>query len=162
MNRKIHTVDDAKRKLEHFCAYQERCHKEVTEKLRAMGMIPVAVDAVVVHLIENGFLNEERFARSFVRGKFRVKKWGKQRIVRELKFRDISQSNIKLALEEIEDADYLRAFDELAAKKWLQLRHSTPGNTAKDISRCRKKLADYLLYRGWESHLVYDRLYELS
>ncbi|WP_461532552.1 regulatory protein RecX [Sinomicrobium sp.] len=162
MNRKTYTVDEAKRKLEHFCAYQERCHKEVAEKLRAMGMIPIAVDAVVVHLIENGFLNEERFARSFARGKFRVKKWGKQRIVRELKMRDIAQSNIKLALREIEGENYLDTFHELADKKWSQLRSSTPGNTAKEIDRCRKKLADYLLYRGWESQLVYDKLHELS
>ncbi len=76
--------------MERYCAYQDRCHQEVLGKLREMRMIPEAIDKIMGHLIAHGFLNEERFARSFVRGKFRIKKWGRVRITRELKNRDIS------------------------------------------------------------------------
>jgi len=91
--------------MERFCAYQERCHKEVVAKLRQMRMIPEAIDLILTHLIEDNYLNEERFARSFARGKFRFKKWGRVRITRELKLRAISRYNIACAMEEIEE-DY--------------------------------------------------------
>ena len=139
---KTYTVDEAQKKLEHYCAYQERCHKEVTQKLYDMRMIPEARDKIIVHLLQHNFLNEERFAQAYTRGKFRIKKWGKQRIRIELKRRDISKTIITIALKEISDADYYNTFNALAEKK-------------------RKKLADYLFYRGWESHLVYDKLREL-
>ncbi|MBC9794647.1 regulatory protein RecX [Sinomicrobium weinanense] len=164
MNKQTYTLDQAKRKLEHFCAYRERCHKEVVAKLREMRMIPLAVDAVVVHLIEHDFLNEERFARSFARGKFRQKKWGKQRIVRELEARDITTPNIRAALKEIDENDYLDTFHEIAEKRWLQISDGLPSGkkSTGTLSRGRKKLADYLLYRGWESHLVYEKVNELT
>ncbi|PKA97980.1 regulatory protein [Flavobacteriaceae bacterium MAR_2009_75] len=151
---KAHTLQEAISKLEYYCAYQDRCHKEVVDKLRQMRMIPQAIDQIVVHLIEENYLNEERFAQNFARGKFNVKNWGKRRIVNELKSRNISRYNIDTALEEIDEADYLQAFDELAEKRLAQL---SDGNAQKR----RKKLADYLLYRGWESHLVYDKVKEL-
>ncbi len=151
---KAYSVKEATKKLEGYCAYQERCHKEVTGKLWEMHMIPEAIDKIVVHLIENNYLNEERFAKSFARGKFNIKKWGRQRITSELKFRNISRFNIKAALKEIEDSTYLNAFDELADKRLAQL-------TEKNPQKRRKKLADYLLYRGWESDLVYAKVKEL-
>ena len=101
-----YTVEEATRKLEHYCAYQDRCHKEAVAKLRSMGMIPLAIDTIITHLITHRFLNEERFAKSYARGKFQIKKWGKNRIVRELKIREISRFNIKTALKEISDSDY--------------------------------------------------------
>lgn len=109
---KGYTVQEAKHKLEQFCAYQERCHKEVEEKLRGgMRMIPQAIDQIIVHLIEENYLNEERFAQSFARGKFNIKKWGgKNRIVQELKMRRISPYNIKAALKEIDEDIYLETF----------------------------------------------------
>ena len=70
---KVYSVDEAKLKLEAYCAYQERCHREVVEKLRKMRMIPLAIDEIVVHLIKNGYLNEERYAKSYARGKFRIR-----------------------------------------------------------------------------------------
>lgn len=164
MNKQTYTLDEAKRKLEYFCAYRERCHKEVVAKLREMHMIPLAVDAVVVHLIENNFLNEERFARSFGRGKFHLKKWGKQRIVRELEARDIAAPNIRAALKEIDEGDYLDTLHEIAEKRWRQIRDGLPSGKKdpKALLRGRKKLSDYLLYRGWESHLVYEKVNELT
>ena len=99
---KTYTVDEAQKKLEHYCAYQERCHKEVRKKLWEMKMIPEASDHIMVHLIQHNYLNEERFAKAFVRGKFRIKKWGKNRLVRELKLRDISKYTMDVALKEID------------------------------------------------------------
>ena len=145
------SVQDATKKMEHYCAYQERCHKEVIEKLRNMKMIPEAIDQIVGHLIQENYLNEERFAKSFARGKFNIKKWGKNRIVRELQLRDISAFNIKSALKEIDHEAYLEAFDELAQKRLDAIKESNP-------LKQKKKLADYLLYRGWESHLVYEKI----
>jgi len=117
-------------------------------------MIPEAIDHIVGHLIQENFLNEERFAKSFARGKFRIKKWGKVRITNELKIRNITQYNIKIALKEIEDTVYIATLDELAKKR---LESITETNTQKR----KKKLANYLLYRGWESHLVYGKIQEL-
>ncbi len=154
LQRKTYTVDEAKRTLENFCVYQERCHKEVREKLLKMRMIPEAIDLVVVHLLEHDFLNETRFAKVFTSGKFRVKKWGRKRIELELKKRDISSYNIKEAFQDISDSDYLNTFQELAQKKAETI-------TETNVWKKRKKLADYLLYRGWESHLVYDAVAQL-
>lgn len=149
-----YTVEEATRKMEHYCAYQERCHKEVIERLKSMNMIPLAIDTIVNHLIEHNFLNEERFAKEYARGKFRVKKWGRQRITRELKIREISRFNIQTAMKEITEEEYLNTLHEIALKRVEQIRETNP-------MKKRKKLADYLLYRGWESHLVYDKVSEL-
>jgi len=149
-----YTIVEATKKLESYCAYQERCHKEVNQKLRDMGMIPQAIDQIISQLIQENYLNEERFAQSFARGKFNIKKWGKNRIVNELKFRGISIYNIKTALKEIDDSQYTETLDALAKKRLAQIKEN-------NLQKKKKKLADYLLYRGWESHLVYAKLNEL-
>ncbi|UPS92415.1 regulatory protein RecX [Bizionia sp. M204] len=152
---KTYTVEEAKRTIERYCAYQERCHQEVTNKLYTMRMIPDAIDVIIVHLLEHDFLNETRFAQSYVRGKFNIKKWGRQRLKLELKKRDIGKYNIDLAMKEISESDYLGTFNELAEKRLKSIERET------DKWKKRKKLADYLLYRGWESHLVYAKAAEL-
>ncbi len=152
---KTYTVEEAKRRLERYCAYQERCHKDVQKKLRELRMIPEAIDLIIHHLLQHNFLNETRFAQAFARGKFRTKKWGKQRIVRELKFREISKYNISLALKEISETDYQKTFYELAEKRLRQLENET------NLQKKKKKLADYLLYRGWESNLVWGKVHEV-
>lgn len=149
-----YSVDEATKKLEGYCAYQDRCHKEVISKLREMHMIPQAIDLIVAHLIQENFLNEERFAKSYARGKFNIKKWGKNRIVNELKHREISKYNISMALKEIEPKEYVKTFNALAKKRLAEIKE-------KDTQKRRKKLADYLLYRGWESGMVYEKIYEL-
>ncbi|WP_298531515.1 regulatory protein RecX [uncultured Algibacter sp.] len=154
MNKKTYTVQEATKKMEHYCAYQERCHQEVRQKLEAMSMIPEAIDMIMVHLLEHNYLNEARFAETFVRGKFRIKHWGRQRLRIELKKRDISNININHALAEIDDAQYLVVFSELAQKKAHSLKES-------NVFKRRKKFIDYFLYRGWESHFVYEKAYEL-
>lgn len=154
MQTQTFTLKEATKKLEYYCAYQERCHKEVQQKLRDMQMISEARDQIIAHLIKENYLNEERFARSFARGKFSMKKWGKNRIVSELKYRGISRFNIKTALKEIDDQHYLNTLDKLAQKRVSQIKETA-------LQKRRRKLADYLLYRGWESHLVYEKVREL-
>lgn len=154
-NFKSYTVEEAKRALERYCVYQERCHEEVRAKLKEMGMIPIAIDEIIGHLITHDFLNETRFAQAFARGKFNNKQWGKQRIERELKARKIGPYNLKMALKEIDPEIYLTTFDTLSRKRLAQLSQET------DTYRKRKKMADYLLYRGWEPSLVYEKIREL-
>ena len=137
-----------------FCAYQERCHKEVEEKLIALRMIPEARAQIINTLLKEDFLNEERFARAFVRGKFRIKKWGRLRIKRELKKRDISAFNIKYGLKEINPEEYEQNLDDLFQKRLASLNE-------KNKYKRKKKVADYLLYRGYESDLVYEKLKEI-
>lgn len=148
------TVSEATKKIEYYCAYQERCHKEVVEKLVSYGMFSDAREHIIAHLIEENYLNEERFAKSFARGKFKIKKWGKNRIVQELKHRNISKYNIQIALKEISEKEYLRTLDSIAKKRWLEIKESHP-------LKKKKKLVSYLMYRGWESHLIYEKIGEL-
>ena len=135
------TVSEATKKIEYYCAYQERCHKEVVEKLVSYGMFSDAREHIIAHLIEENYLNEERFAKSFARGKFKIKKWGKNRIVQELKHRNISKYNIQIALKEISEKEYLRTLDSIAKKRWLEIKESHP-------LKKKKKLVSYLMYRG--------------
>jgi regulatory protein len=146
---------EAQSKLENYCAYQERCHKEIVEKLRGMNMIPQAIDLIIVHLIDNKYLNEERFACSFARGKHRIKHWGKIRIVNELKFRKISQYNITTALKEITAEEYNNNFHTLADRQWENIREIN------GIKK-RKKFCDFLLRKGFESNLIYEKVKDLE
>ena len=154
MNEKL-TLNEAQLKLEYYCSYQERCHQEVVQKCYDLGMRSNEIDLIVVHLIANDFLNEERFARAFVRGKHRIKLWGKNRIVNELKQRKISAPNIKTALTEILETEYQDTFDKLAGRHWDTIKET-------NIQKKKKKFCDYLLRRGWESNLVYEKLKEKS
>ena len=149
------TIKQAIQKLEHYCAYQDRCHEEVIQKLRSMKMDQDEIDQIIVQLIADNFLNEERFACSYARGKHRIKHWGKIRIVNELKFRKISATLIKIALKEIGDSDYFGMFETLAEKHWETI---SERNTMKK----RKKFCDYLLRKGWETELIYQKVKELE
>ena len=153
-SKKTYTLQEATKKLEHYCAYQERCHQEVQQKLESMHMIPEAIDIIIVHLLEHNFLNEERFAKTFVSGKFKIKKWGRRRLSFELKKKDVGKVNINQALAEIENTEYTEVFNELAEKRLLSIKETNK-------FKKKKKLIDYLLYRGWESHLVYEKANEL-
>lgn len=146
---KTYTVKEASLKLMQFCAYRDRSHKEVEEKLREMRMIPEACEQIIIQLMQEGFLNEERFARSFARGKFRIKKWGRLKIKRELKLREISEPIIRLAMTEIEETEYHRTLEELFKKK-SKLLHE-PNHYKR-----KQKIADFLIRKGYESQLVYD------
>jgi regulatory protein len=149
------TPKEALLKLEHFCAYQERCHAEVVSKLYSLKMTSDEIDSIVVQLIESNFLNETRFACSFARGKHRIKFWGKIRITNELKARQISPANIALALKEISSEEYEDTFTQLSERCWNSIHE-------KNILKKRKKFCDYMLRRGYESFLVYDKVKELE
>ncbi len=151
----VFTLENAKRKMEQFCAYQDRCHQEVVQKLKGYGIVNEEADNVIVHLIAFDFLNEERFARSFARGKFRIKSWGKVRIVNELKARNISKYNIDKGLSEIDDKDYVNTFHSVAEKKWESL-----GDNSIIIKK--KKTFDFLIRKGFETHLIYDKINDLQ
>lgn len=120
-----------------------------------MGMIDAAVNQIVVSLISDNFLNEERFAFSYARGKFSQKHYGKVRIQRELKLRDIHPKLIQKALDQIDSTDFDDAFEILADKKWESLKNE-------NALVKKKKFFDYMVYRGWETERVYDKLRSLS
>lgn len=142
-------------KLEYYCAYQERCYKEVEEKLYSFAATSAEKEEILTYLIENNFINEERFAQSFVRGKHNYKFWGKNRIINELKFRNISSKIIEIALKEIPETTYLSNFHALAEKHWSNI-------TERKGQKKNKKFVDFLLRKGYETSLIYDKLYELD
>lgn len=148
-NEKSYTVDEATKLMENFCAYQERCHKEVEQKLYDLNMIPIAREKIILHLLQHNFLNEERFSKSFARGKFSIKNWGRIRIVNELKFRNISPYNIKTALKEIDEETYLKTLQKIAEKKWAVIKEP-------NAFKKRSKLLTYLSSKGYESELIYE------
>lgn len=147
-NDKTYTVAEVTKLMENYCAYQERCHKEVVQKLYDLNMIHEAREKIILHLLQHNFLNEERFSKAFARGKFSIKNWGRIKIVNELKFRNISAYNIKTALKEIEAEDYLKTIQKVAEKKWALIKEP---NTFKK----RSKLLTYLSSKGYESELIY-------
>jgi len=141
---------DALKKLQRYCAYQDRCHQEVRHKLLDLGLYGADVEDVITDLITENFLNEERFARSYARGKFRMKQWGRVRIRRELKQRNISDYCIRKAMEEIAAADYEEVLSEVLQKRLPKIRETQP-------YQIRKKLVDYALSRGYEIGLAWEQ-----
>lgn len=152
---KSYTVQEATKVLEHFCAYQERCHKEVERKLRELNMIPEAKDHIILHLMENNYLNEERFSKSFARGKFKINKWGKIKITNELKFKNISPYNIKTALKEIDNEEYYAILLNLTEKKNTLIKES-------NAFKRSQKLSSYLISKGYEFNLVFKAVKEVT
>ena len=140
--------EQALQKLRHYCAYQERCHNEVKEKLYAFGLHRKEVDESIAQLIEEDYLNEERFAIQFAGGKFRMKQWGRIKIKYALKQRQISEYCIKKALKEIDVEAYHATLLKLSEQKWSSLKNE------RNIFARKSKTRDFLLQRGFESDLV--------
>ncbi|TCV09622.1 regulatory protein [Sphingobacterium alimentarium] len=150
-NKKKYTPKQAKLKMESFCAYQERAQQEVRDKLYTWGLHSEDVENIIAELITENFLNEERFAKAFVRGKFRIKKWGKVKIIQHLKAKRISSPLIKIALREIDLDEYEENLDTLIQKKI--------GSQADSLSLSEKaKLMRYLQSKGYENDLIFQRL----
>jgi len=149
------SLEQAKNKLEHFCAYQDRCHAEVVTKLYNLKVSPSLHDEVIVHLIEHKFLNEERFACSFARGKHLISGWGKNRILGELKLRKITSFLIKKAMLEITDEMYFETLDRITVQKWNSL-------TDQDLNKKAQKVIGYLHRKGYEMEYILDKLEELK
>ncbi len=138
----------------YYCKYQERCHSEARNKLYELGFTTGEVERQIGELIENGVLNEERFARSFARGKFRMKQWGKRKIVQQLQLKKISDYCIKKGLSEIDGAEYERVLNKLTQKKAAELR------SEKNIFTKKGKIYRFLVQKGYEADLVKDSIEE--
>ncbi|MET0391516.1 MAG: regulatory protein RecX [Chitinophagaceae bacterium] len=147
LSRKQLTPEQALQKLRHFCAYQERCHAEVRDKLYELGVWKKEHDAIIASLIEDNYLNEERFAIAYAGGKFRMKGWGRVKIRYELKQKQVSEYSIKKAMKQIDEADYLKTLNKLAAERYASLKGG------QHLVR-KKKTIDYLLQKGYEPDLV--------
>tara|TARA_B100001250_G_scaffold360813_1_gene338542 strand:- start:200 stop:664 length:465 start_codon:yes stop_codon:yes gene_type:complete len=148
------TLKEIEKKLQHYCSYQDRCHKEVIEKLKTYKIKSSDINQIISNLINANFLNESRFSKSFVRGKFNIKNWGKVRIQNELKKRNISSYNISLGMKEIDEIKYYKKLDYIFNKKLSSL------DGINTLSK-KKKIISYLTYRGWESNLIYDKINEI-
>jgi len=147
--------EQALQKLRHYCAYAERCHSDVVNKLYELGVWKKEHDEILAALIEEQYLNEERFARLFAGGHFRTRQWGRNKIIQALKQKGISAYCIKAGLKEIDEADYTGVLQKLFQQKWESLR-GTPNRFAK-----MKKTTDYLLQKGYEAHLI-QALFKVS
>jgi regulatory protein len=149
--KKILSPQIAMRKAEEFCVYQERCQSEVRSRLYDWGLWQKDVESIIAELISSGFINEERFAKSYAGGKFRIKKWGRKKIILALKQKNISEYCIKIAINEIDPKEYAKTLQEIITKKIKETKEKTP-------LRLRAKLAAYAISRGFESELVWDLL----
>jgi regulatory protein len=149
-SKKYISQEEALAKLQRFCAYQDRCHQEVRSKLIDLGIYGDSLEEIIANLIQDNFLNEERFARSYARGKFRIKQWGRNRIKKELFLRNISAYCIKKALEEIDEEHYVQTMDHLIEKRRTVIKE-------KNLFVLRGKIANYLIGKGYESHLAWER-----
>ncbi|OJW78528.1 MAG: hypothetical protein BGO69_00645 [Bacteroidetes bacterium 46-16] len=139
-----------------YCNYQPRCHAEVRNKLYELGANTTEVNELLAELIEKGLLNEEQYARAIARGKFRMKHWGRKKIVQQLKQKQVSEYCIKKALTEIDGEEYEAVLKKLAIQKWEELK--------KERSQPVKKMKTmrYMLQKGYESDLVLDMIRELA
>jgi regulatory protein len=153
--KKILTKEQALQKLKQYCAYQERCHQEVKEKLYALGVWKRDHDEIIATLIEENYLNEERFAIAYAGGKFRIKGWGRIKIKYELKQKQVSEYCIKKALKQIDESDYIAKLTKLATEKYQSLK-------GEQYLIRKKKTIDYLVGRGFELGLINFVISELS
>ena len=138
-------------KMQSWCAYQERCQHDARNKLYELGLWPEAVENIIVKLIEENFINEERFAIQFAKGKFNIKKWGRVKIKQELKQKRVSDYCLKKALQQIDEEDYLATLTKVIATKKRV-------TTEKNPIKLKFKLASYALSRGFERDLIFDIL----
>ena len=130
-------------KMKHYCAYQERCQKEVEEKLRELKVDRDMADEIILSLLHENFLKEERYARAIARGKFRINQWGKNKIKAALRFSQISDNLIQMAMSEIDDEEYQQTIQKLYDSKYHSLRDSKPAVR-------KQKTINYLLQKGFE------------
>lgn len=149
---KSFTVDEIRDKLAKYCAYQDRCHWEVEKKLNEFRLIDEAREEIIIYLVQNKFLNEERFTKSFVRGKFNQKKWGRNKIRIELKKRQIPTKLIQEAMTEIEDDLYMDTLNDLLQKKRESLK------SERESWKKKAKIYNYLLQKGYESELIREMM----
>jgi regulatory protein len=139
-----------------FCAYQERTPDEVRQRLAQWEVEGEAADEIIAELISLNYLSQERFAKTYVSGKFRIKKWGKLRIKQELARRGLDEASIQQGMEEIDDSAYVDTLVQLLIKKQEQLLRSEP-----DIFKRKQKLVRFALSKGYESGVVWKMVNEV-
>ncbi|MBC7554982.1 MAG: RecX family transcriptional regulator [Taibaiella sp.] len=137
-----------------YCRYQERCHSEVRNKLYEIGCYTAEVEQLLTELIEMGLLNEERFARAFARGKFRMLQWGRVKIKQELTARKISEYCIRQGMKEIDEEGYAATMQKLVDRKWRELR------TERSPATKKGKLYRYMVQKGYENSIILELLQE--
>jgi len=145
---------EALAKIQRYCAYQERSHKEVKTKLYDYGLYSSQVDEIVSQLITDGFLNEERFAKAYAGGKFRMKKWGKLKIKNELEFLGLTKNCIQRGLKEIEPTDYSKTLKALIKKKSAESKEE-------NLFKKRDKVARFVIGKGYEPEMVWEYIRDL-
>ena len=144
-------LEEAKQKIFRYCSYQERCHSEVRNKLYEYGLYRSDIDNIISFLITEGFLNEERFAKAYAGGKFRMKQWGKIKIQLELEFKGLTKNCIKIGMKEIDNADYAKTLEALILKKQSLLDEA-------NAFVLRDKIAQYVIQKGYEPELVWSTI----
>lgn len=154
MNDKIYDVKIVIERIRHYCAVMDRCQSQVITKLKSYGVSDTIVDEILIELKQNKYLNEERFARSFCSGKFKIKRWGRKKIAFELSKLKVPKSCVSQGMLEIDDADYMDVIKYLANKKITLLKD-------KNIFIRKKKVVDYLIRKGYESELVWSYVHKL-
>ena len=140
-------------KMQSWCAYQERCQQEVRNKLYEWNLKSIEIENIIAELISQNFINEERFAIAYAGGKFRIKKWGKNKIIAGLKLRKISEYCIKKAMSELNSVDYMETLRKIIATKERLLNE-------KNLVKKKHKLLQYAYSRGFEQDLILDVLKE--
>jgi regulatory protein len=153
-NKKSFSPAEAFAKICNYCAYQERSHKEVKNKLYEYGLHENEVDELLTRMIVEGFLNEERYAKAFAGGKFRIKKWGRLKIINELEAEGLTKKCIQKGLNEIDDSDYRKTLKDLMKKKATQL-------TETNLFKKRNKVASYVISKGYEPEQVWEMVKEV-
>ena len=154
-NKRVYDIKIAIERLKNYCALQDRCQWDVTQKMKEWGLLEMTQKHILEILIQEKYVDEERFTQSFCRGKFLIKKWGKVKITNELKKKKISDICIKKGLEEIDLTEYDLLLENLLTKKNDTLRDKN------HLTR-KSKLARFLIQRGFEGNLVWDKIREFS
>lgn len=142
-------------KIKNWCAYQERSHQEVRNKLYEYGLVTTDVEEIITQLIEENFLNEQRFAMAFVSGKFRIKKWGRKKIKAELKFKKVDEYCINKALLQIDSNEYFTTLEKIIERKIKETKE--PNKIKKQF-----KIVKYAISRGYEQNIIMDVLNNLE
>jgi regulatory protein len=145
--KKLFTFEETKQKLVNYCVYQDRCHTEVEQKMREFVLIPEAKEEILLYLMKENYLNEERFTRSYIRGKFNIKHWGKTKIKIHLKQKGITEKLINRCCDEIHEDDYLKTVKRLYENYESKLKG------LKDYQK-KSKTITYLRSRGFEYEVI--------
>lgn len=149
------TIKEAYPRIASFCAYQERTQNEVRTRLLDYGITGDEAEEVIVMLMQDNYLNESRFAKTYAGGKSRIKKWGKNKIKQALKQKGISDNCIKIAIQEIDPDEYLQNMIHLAEKKVAEVKETNP-------LKKKQKVLNYLLTKGYENDLVWEVINNLE